>query len=159
MFAERFDRVHLLTFDRFSFVGAKDHTLLNYRKLCDTYGPEKFVRTVVPIGNWHKFIGYERYWHFVRKYRLGTVALMFSKLSMYWFSSLYAIRGGIRTVGDGMVPYMDLYPDQNLRISIERLRRFFKKFGISYENPVYGISERVESMLYDRGITDFPEVR
>lgn len=84
---------------------------------------------------------------------------MFSKLSMYWFSAVYALENSIGTVGDGMVPYMDLYPDQNVRISIGRLRKFFKSFSISYENPVYDVAERVEDMLYDRAITDLPRVR
>jgi hypothetical protein len=159
LFAERFDRVHLLTYDRFSFIGAKDSTLLNYGRLCKTYGTEKFVRVVVPIGKWHKRIGYERYFHFAKKYKLAVVALMFCKLSMYWYSALYALERGIATVGDGMVPYMDLYPDQNERISLKRLRAFFQAFGIRYENPVYDFSENVEQMLYDRGITDIPRVR
>lgn len=159
MLAERFDRVHLLTFDRFSFIGAKDYTLANYDRLCRIYGKERFVRVVVPIGAWHRSICYDRYWHFVRKYRFGAVALMFSKLSMYWYSTLYALERSIGTVADGMVPYMELYPDQNARISIGKMREHFLRFGIAYENPVYDVAESVESMLYDRGITDFPNVR
>lgn len=157
--AERFDKVHLITYDRFSFIGARDYTLANFERLCRIYGREKFLRIICPIGRWHKKICYDRYIYYARKYGLAVTSLAFCKLSMHWYSTVYCIENSIKTVADGVVPYMDIYPDQNAAISLGRLRRFYQRFGISYENPVYTVADKVEQFLYDKGITDTPVVR
>jgi len=158
-YAERFAKVYLVTYDRFSFVGAKNYTKINFEKLCGIYGEDKFVRIIHPIGKLHKKICYNNYLYFVRKYKLAITGLSFSKLSMHWQSAILCLENDIKFVADGAVPYMDLYLDQNKKISIQRLVEFYKTFGITYENPVYNISENVEQMLYDKGITDTPNIR
>lgn len=157
--AERFEKVHLITYDRFSFLGARNYTLPNFQRLCRIYGEKKFARVIYPVGRWHKEICYDRYFYFARKYKLAVTSLAFCKLSMHWYSAVYCIGNGIKTVADGVVPYMDIYPDQNAAISLGRLREFYQRLGISYENPVYAIAGKVEQLLYDKGIIDTPVVR
>jgi hypothetical protein len=157
--AERFKKVHLVTYDRFSFIGARDYTLVNFERLCRIYGREKFERIIYPIGRWHKKICYDRYIYFARKYKLAVTSLAFCKLSMHWYSAVYSIENGIGTVADGVVPYMDLYPDQNAKISLDKLRDFYSEFGVRYENPIYKIADEVEQLLYDKGITETPRIR
>lgn len=157
--AERFKKVRLVTYDRFSFIGARDYTLLNFERLCRIYGREKFERIVCPIDRWHKRICYDRYVYFAGKYKLAVTSLAFCKLPMHWYSAVYCIENGIQTVADGVVPYMDLYPDQNAKISLDKLRDFYRGFNIWYENPVYKIADKVEQLLYDKGITETPHIR
>ena len=157
--AQRFDKVHLITYDRFSFIGARNYTLPNFHRLCRIYGKEKFERRVIPIEKWHKWICYDHYLHFAREYKLAVTSLSFCKLAMHWFSCFYGIENGINTVCDGMVPYMDIYPDQNKTISLDRLKEFYQKFGITYANPVYETAEDVEQRLYDMGIIETPCIR
>lgn len=159
LFAQRFDKVHLITYDRFSFIGAVDYTAVNYKRLCAAYGDERFERVVLPLGRWHKEICYERYAYFARKYKLAVTALAFCKLAMHWRSAVYCLERGIKTVGDGAVPYMNAYPDQNKRIALESLERFYRSFGLAYENPVYDMAESVEERLYDLGVTETPRMR
>lgn len=157
--AEKYQKVYLVTYDRFSFIGAKDYTRVNYERLCRIYGKDKFIRIIHPVGKLHKKICYDNYLYFAWKYKLAITGLSFSKLSMHWQSSMLCLRHNITVVADGAVPYMGLYLDQNREISIKRLASFYKTFGITYENPVYTISENVEQVLYDKGITDVPRIR
>jgi hypothetical protein len=157
--AEEFDRVHLLTYDRLSFIGAKDYTAQNYQRLCKIYGEKKFVRRVIPIDFLHKKICYGDYFQMAREYRLAVTALAFSKLAMHWCSALYALKHSVKCVADGAVPYMDMYPDQNEAIALGKLKTFFSNFEIQYRNPVYSIHDTVETVLYDKGIMEVPEIR
>ena len=157
--AERFGKVYLMTYDRASFIGARHYTTANFQRLCRIYGKEKFVRVIQPIGQWHKRVCYNNYLYFAGKYKLAVTSLAFCKLSMHWYSAVYSIENGIGTVADGVVPYMDLYPDQNAKISLDKLRGFYGGFGVRYENPVYAIADQAEQLLYDKGVTETPHVR
>ncbi len=159
LFAERFEHVTLLTLDRLSFVGARDYTQVNYRNLIKIYGPQKFSHVILSVGRYHREIGYRNYFKLAMKYKLGVVALAFSKLSMHWRAAEYCLQNNIQTVGDGMVPYMDMYTDQNEEIALKRLREFYRSLGISYENPVFDRYQNTEEQLYARGITDQRWVR
>src|SRR3989344_1279555 len=159
LFAERFARVHLVTLDRFSFIGAKRYTLPNYERLCRTYGRDKFERAILPVGKLQKAISYHDYFSTFRRHGRATAGLFFSKIAMHARVAAYCLEHGITTVGDGMVPYMSLYPDQNRTIAIGAVRNFYTAFNIEYENPVWDIAEHTEQLLYDKGITNHPRVR
>lgn len=159
LFAERFGRVHLITLDRFSFIGARKYTLPNYERLRWTYGHEKFKRVILPVGKLHKAISYHDYFGTLRRHGRATAGLFFSKIAMHARVAAYCIEHGIQTVGDGMVPYMSVYPDQNRIIAIDTVWKFYAAFGIRYENPVWEIAEHAEQLLYDKGVTNQPRVR
>ncbi len=159
LLAESCDHVHLLSYDRLSFIGARNYTEANYRRLCAVYGRKKFTRHVIRVDGLHKRICFHAYPKLLWRYRLAVTALSFNKLYMHWLSAAYALRHGAGVVADGAVPYMHLYPDQNEHICLTPLRRFYQEIGIDYRNPVYHLADSVEQKLYDRGITETPEVR
>lgn len=159
LFAERFDQVTLLTFDRMSFIGARDHTRVNFENLKKIYGGKKFTHEILPVEKYHRRICYENYFKLALKYKLAVVALTFSKLAMHWRAAEYCLQNKISNVGDGMVPYMHMYTDQNEEIALKRLREFYNSVGISYENPVYQRWQNAEQQLYDRGIINQPKIR
>lgn len=161
MFAERFDHVTLLTFDRFSFIGARDYTKINYENLVKIYGKKKISHEILPVGKYHKEICYQNYFKLGLRYKLGIVALAFSKLSMHWRAAEYTLQNGINNIGDGMVPYMHMYTDQNEDIALNKLKEFYKSIGITYENPLYNgdLYKNTEQRLYAKGITNQPLIR
>lgn len=159
LFAERFGKVHLITLDRFSFIGARKYTLPNYERLCRTYGRERFERAVLPVGKLHKAISYHDYLGTIRRYGRAVAGLFFSKIAMHARVAAYCLEHNITSVGDGMVPYMSVYPDQNRIIAIDAVKKFYAAFGIRYENPVWDVAEHTEQLLYDKGITNQPRVR
>lgn len=158
-FAERFEHVHLITLDRFSFIGARKYTLPNYERLCRTYGSGKFKKVILPVEKLHKAISYHNYLGTIRRHGRATAGLFFSKLAMHARVAAYCLERGIANVGDGMVPYMSVYPDQNRMIAIEPVRKFYAAFGITYENPVWTVAMQAEQLLYDKGITNQARVR
>lgn len=159
LYAEEFDRVHLLSYDRLSFVGAARYTRINYENLVRIYGGEKIRRVVIPIGRWHKIINYHQYLRNAAEHKFAVVSLLFCKLAFHWRAVIFGIENGCSAVADGMVPYMRIYPDQNENICLQRLRDFYTKFGMVYENPVWKYAEDAEQLLYDRGISTTPNIR
>ena len=157
--AEKGYNVHLITLDRFSYVKVQEYTSHNYHKLVAIYGANCFSRTILPIEAWHKYLNYERYFYFFRKYKLAIVSMIFSKLALHWRALVYALQNQIKCVADGAVPYMGPYPDQNAHIGGEQFASLYQYFGIKYENPVWEIADDVEQLLYDRGITSTPSIR
>jgi hypothetical protein len=157
--AEQCSEIHLLTYDRISFVGSKANTEKNYDRLCRIYGRHIFVRKVVSIEKLHQRICFENYLQIALKAKLAVTALTFSKLAMHWFSCLYCVKNGIEIVADGAVPYMNIYPDQNKIIALDQLREFYAAFRIDYQNPAYEVWDTIEERLFDKGITDQPEIR
>jgi len=157
--AEKFSRVHLLTYDRISFIGARDYTLKNYQNLCRIYGAGRFERQIINVEKKHRQVCYHQYLGTAVRFKLGVTSLVFSKLAMHWASAEYARKNGIATVWDGSAPYMAMYPDQNPVIAHVGLTKFYADFGIKYETPIYGLEREVEEVLYDKGITPSPQVR
>ena len=159
LMAKKNQRVHLLTYNRFSFLGAKDYTAKNYERLCKIFGKDHFQRKILPMGIWHKKIGYHNYFPLLKRFGLFLGSLSFSKLAMHYYTLKYALENNITLVADGMVPYMDLYPDQNEKIALGAVRKLYQDFGIEYINPVFPYASEVEPMLYDLGITEKKWVR
>lgn len=156
---EKGRQVHLLTFNRSTFIGVHDYTQDNYRNLVRVYGENKIKREIISIDSLHRIVNYARYFQMFRKFGLATTCLCFSKIAMHWAACRYARENKISRVVDGSVPYMNLYPDQNKEIGYYNYQKFYQKFGIEYDTPVYEIADKVEQMLYDRGITRQPTVR
>lgn len=159
IYAEKFDRVHLLSYDRLSFVGAAKYTRVNYENLVRIYGSDKIRRVVIPIGRWHKIINYHQYLRNAAKHKFAIVSLLFCKLAFHWRAIIFGIENGCTTVADGMVPYMRIYPDQNEKICLKAVRNFYTKFDMVYENPIWECAEDAEQLLYDRGISTTPNIR
>ncbi|MCC6277600.1 MAG: 7-cyano-7-deazaguanine synthase [Oligoflexia bacterium] len=157
--AEQFDHVWLVTYDRLSFIGSVNYTKQNYSRLCAIYGESRFTRRIINIEKLHQKICFENYFELLGKNGLAVTSLVFSKLAMHWTSAYLCKRYGISAVADGAVPYMDVYPDQNERIALSRLKEFFGKWGIEYFNPAYSVSDTIEQKLYDKGIIEVPEMR
>lgn len=159
LYAEQNYEVHLASYDRISFIGVKSYTQKNYKNLCRIYGKDKFQRVVLPVGKWHKILNYENYLKYAKKYKLAIVVMNFSKLAMHWHSLVYCLQNDIHTVADGATPYMNVYPDQNKAICLDKLKIFYNKFGISHENPVWHLCDQAEQLIYDRGVTESPAIR
>jgi len=153
--AERFPsgQVHLLTMNRRGFYRAEKETEANFANLQRVYGAHRFVRKIVEVEALHRELC-----ETARGDRLLRVSLSFAKLSLHGAALEYCLEHKITTLYDGAVPYMYLYPDQ-ARIGGRLYRNFHRRFGVSYESPVNGISRDVEALLFARGITPQPEMR
>ena len=156
--AENEMRVHLLTFSRTGFIGASDYTQKNFNNLRRIYRNRICTHEIIPIDQMHKTVCYAGYLKLLWQFGLAATALCFSKIAMHWAAAIYCKKNQITRVVDGSTSYMNMYPDQNQTIAFDNLKDFYQKLGITYDTPVFNISE-VEQKLYDRGISTQPEVR
>lgn len=157
--AEAGQIVHLLTFDRVSFIGAKDYTLKNFNNLRRVYGTRIKTHEVIKIDQLHKKVCYSNYFSMLYRFGLATTSLCFSKIAMHWAAAHYCRQHNIHRIVDGSVSYMSMYPDQNRNIAHNHLKNFYAKLGIVYDTPIFAIADKAEEMLYDRGIITVPNVR
>jgi hypothetical protein len=136
--AEEFDRVHLLTFRRFGMFDI-DHSEMNFQKLVERFGPEKFVR-VRPyprVDKLFRHLTYERYWRNLFRhgfFNLTTCGIC--KLSMHLRTLVYCHRHGVDHLCDGANQGMSIFPAQMERV-LARMRALYAKYGVEYANPVY----------------------
>jgi hypothetical protein len=159
MAAEAGHEVHLLTFDRISFIGAQDYTQFNLNNLRRIYGKRIHTHQVINIDQLHATVCYANYFEILFQFGLTVTSLCFTKIAMHWATAIYCKEHQITNVVDGSTPYMHMYPDQNHVIAHGNLKDFYKTLGINYETPIFSISDSVEQKLYDRGITTQPQVR
>jgi len=158
--AEKFDIVYVITYNRLAFSWSNDW-LKRFNEICSIYWKDKFIKIEnYPIWWWYKSLSYESYLTRLKKYKtVASVPCVPCKLSMHWHSIIFCLQQWIKNIADWTVPYMDLYPDQNRKITTDRLIKFYEYFWIKYLQPVYEIAENVEEMLYDKWITVTSKIR
>lgn len=159
MLAEKYRRVHLLTYDRISFIGATDYTLDGVKRLQSIYGENRIQQRVFKIDRVHSYLCYQNYFQMLLQFKSATAAMTFSKLAMHLCSAAFAIKYNIETVADGSAHYMHMYPDQNERIALAPLKRFYQQFSIHHTSPVFNLQDSTDSILYDKGLSEHPEIR
>lgn len=134
--AKKFDRVHLLTYDRFGLFSV-GNSQLNVLKLKDKFGQDKFISHIVKIDKLTEYVFYERYLHNLRRHGFFLLSICgLCKLAMHIRTLIFCIDNDIGNVSDGANQGMYLFPEQTETI-IEELKQLYNKFGITYNNPVF----------------------
>jgi len=149
LMAEEFEKVHLVTYDRFGFFST-DNTELNFQKLEEKFGKDKFIHRIVKIDKLSKYVFYERYFRNFIKYRfflLSTCGLC--KLAMHIRTVAFCLENKIANVCDGANQGMRLFPAQMKRV-IEETKKMYVNFGINYMNPVFDFEGPQDLEFTDR---------
>ena len=134
--AKKFDRVHLLTYDRFGLFSV-GNSQLNVQKLKDKFGQDKFISHIVKIDKLTEYVFYERYLHNLWRHGFFLLSICgLCKLAMHIRTLIFCIDNDIGNVSDGANQGMYLFPEQTETI-IEELKKLYDKFGITYNNPVF----------------------
>ncbi|MBI5452894.1 hypothetical protein HY945_05535 [Candidatus Gottesmanbacteria bacterium] len=136
LMAERFEKVHLITYERFGIFSATN-PVINVQKLKQKFGDDKFTHRIIREDRLFKYVSYERYLYNLVKYRfflLSTCGLC--KLSMHIRTIIFCLNNKIFNVCDGAHQDMRLFPDQMISV-INEIRKMYAVFGIEYTNPVF----------------------
>jgi predicted subunit of tRNA(5-methylaminomethyl-2-thiouridylate) methyltransferase len=156
----RFDRVHLVTFQRRGVYG-RDEAAAQATRLARFFGdPGRFTHDFIPTDRLCRRVMYENY--LVDVARHGMLVLSqcgLCKVSFHWRALVYCLEHGIRTLADGAVRVASIYPEQNEVIMLNRLRELYGRFGIAYENPIYEEGDRTEQTLYELRFNRTPKVK
>ena len=136
MLQENFEKVHLVTYDRFGF-HATDNTAVQTQALKEKYGEDRFVHTFLNVDKLFQHVSYENYFENIKKhglFNLSTCGLC--KLSMHVRTIKYCIDNDVYFVADGANQAMTMEPAQ-MKPVIDEMKRMYAHFGITYFNPVF----------------------
>lgn len=136
LMAEKFDKIHLITYDRFAFSSVMN-PMVNVKKLRDKYGEDKFDFHVIKVEKLTRFVFYERYLHNIRKHGFFLLTICgLCKLAMHVRTVIFCLENGIPNVCDGANQGMHLFPAQMASV-IKEYGDMYTRYGIAYSNPVF----------------------
>ncbi len=139
--AERFSRVHLLTFQRFGMFGV-ERSETNHRKLQDIFGPDKFVRPeLMPVDRIFRHLSYSGYLRDLRRHGMLLLTTCgVCKLAMHLRALVYCLDNQVHHVYDGANRNMYIFPAQMGSV-LDLLRSLYDAHGVTYENPVFDYAD------------------
>ena len=143
---DKFDLIHLITYDRFGIFEV-ENSKENAKKLQEKYGKEKFIHRIINFDEVFKRISYEKYFKNLMKFgfmNLSTCGLC--KLSMHVLTVVYCLENKVSYVADGANKGMEIFPAQ-MDTVLEQLRHMYGEFDIEYTNPVFDFDAPPEKTL------------
>lgn len=153
--AEKFDRVHLVTY-KHSGISNVENSKYNITKLKELYGQNKFVHHIADIDRLFKMATYANYVANLRKYgffNLATCGLC--KLAMHLKTLVYCLENNIREVADGANKNSSHFPAQMKEV-IDEFQKMYNHFDVIYSTPVFelGFPEDID-WLHKLGLASF----
>lgn len=136
LLANDFNKVHLVTYNRFGF-HSTENTKNMYDELCKKFGDHKFSYHLINIDKLFKQVSYHNYLKNLKKHGfmlLSTCGLC--KLSMHIRTIQFCLDNNVTFVADGANQAMTLFPAQMKEV-IEQLHGLYQEYGIHYFNPVF----------------------
>ncbi len=134
--AEKYDKIHLITYDRFAF-SSVTNPMINVKKLQDKYGQNKFEFHIIKVEKLTRYVFYERYLSNIKKHGFFLLTICgLCKLAMHVRTAIFCLENQIPNVCDGANQGMHLFPDQMATI-INEYGDMYARFGITYTNPVF----------------------
>jgi len=134
--AEKFERVHLLTYKRFG-ISFAENSLLNAQKLKDKFGKEKITHSILDVDKLCRHVSYSKYLYYAKKYGFFLLTCGPCKLTLHLRSLIYCLDEHIGCVCDGANKNMaGIFPDQMQEV-IDSLRELYLSYGIKYITPVF----------------------
>ena len=97
--AQEYEKVRLITYNRFGFVETKKNVMVNFERLKLRFSPDKFEIKIIDINEFFKRIQYDNYAYFIQKY--GEICMSICglcKLAMHWKTILYCLDNSITDV-------------------------------------------------------------
>ena len=149
LMADRFAKVHLVTYARYGF-SSVENTRVNARKLMDKFGDGKYAHHIINIDRLTEYVFYERYLH--NLYRHGFFVLSICglcKLAMHMATVVFCLDHKVGNVCDGANQGMHLFPAQ-MNAVIREFKQMYAGFRIDYFNPVFDFDSPPDTGFLDR---------
>lgn len=149
LMAERFERVHLLTFWEAGTRDAPTPTR-NVEALRAKFGKDRIVHVLLPTDALVRRFSYERYLSSVARHGFFMLSTCgFSSLSWHVRMAMYCLDHGIRAAADGVTRELTHFPG-HMEPVLGELRRLYAHFGIEYSNPVRDWDVPPDQQFIDR---------
>ena len=146
LMAQRFERVHLLSFYNPLIVDL-DKVSLNVKKLELVYGGNRFAHTFIDNEGFLKHLYIGHWFRDIRKYKTYAANNVCNscRLSMISHTIVYCLQNGIACVGDGANRTgFDLSQQE---WSLPLLKNFYKEYHIDYDCLLYDASRNDIDLL------------
>lgn len=141
MLAERYDRVHLLTWGNGYGHYRLDRTKKRAAELRRHHG-DRFVHTLESIQPLFEELMADLVGDFER-YRSGFVWCLGCKIAMHTRSVMYNLEHGVTEMADGSSQSTGEMVEQML-LSVYMIREFYERYGMTYRTPVYTVPREDE---------------
>lgn len=149
LMAERFGRLHLLTFDRYGF-----HHIERSREtvgaLEERFPQVEFVHRILRIEKLFAHLAFRDYLARLRRFGFRMLQnCTFCALANHLRALAYCQEHGIVHVADGVTRELPLLPS-HMEEPIQRLREMYASYGIEYHTPVYDFDVPPEIGFFDK---------
>jgi hypothetical protein len=135
LLAQRFDEVHLLTFDRHGFHDA-GNSGRNAALLAERFPDTRFVHRVLETSALGAWISEHQRWKHLRRHGFMTLqACGHCALANHVAGLAWCLRHGLGHLADGITHDWPFFPG-HMDAVIERLSAFHEGFGVRYHTPV-----------------------
>jgi len=147
-----FDKIHLITYDRFGFENV-ENSKIYANVLIEKYGSDKISHTIINYEKEFKMLCFKNQFSDLFKYGFYVLTNCgLCKLAMDWRTIIYCIDNNIKYVSTGSGKEMVFDPSQDRDI-IKGIRELYSAFGIQYLTPGYDVSPSArEEYLFQMGI-------
>ena len=147
--AQKYQKVHLVSYDRFDLFAVKN-TQLNAQKLQHKYGHDRFEHHIIKINKITRYVFYERYLRNLKRHGFFLLSICgLCKLAMHIRTVIFCVENHISDICDGANQGMHLFPAQ-MAIVIDEVQKMYARFGITYSNPVFNFEGPQETGFADR---------
>lgn len=151
--AEKYERVHLLTFTEFA-TKKSPIPRENTERLRKKFGNEKFVHKIIPTDRLVRKLSYNRYFRYLRNHGMFLIATPgFSSLSWHLRALIYCKTQGISAVHDGMTRELMHLPG-HMSVFRKLLHELYRDYGIEFSSPVLDWEVPPSQQFVDRLIVD-----
>lgn len=156
LLAEKFDKVHLLTFD------FKSNLFINFSKknveTLKNIFKKKIIHRIINIDNLI-FIIHKNFFNQIIKYKSPFIYELGCRFAINIAALNYCLKNQIKFVGDGTSIEQNHWPEQGKEY-INYVNTFFLQNGISYLTPVYNFGSRNirRSFLIKKGFKLGPKI-
>lgn len=149
LMAERFDKIHLLTYSRFGIFSSRNAER-NAQVLKNRFKDTCFAQRIIKINKLFKYLSYEDYLGYLFRYRfflLSTCGLC--NLAMHARTIVFCLENNISEACDGANKSMRLFPAQMPSVA-EEIKKMYSGFGINYSLPVFHLENPSDTGFMDR---------
>jgi 7-cyano-7-deazaguanine synthase in queuosine biosynthesis len=147
---EKFDRVHLITFDKGYLEFGLKNNLPNIKKLKQIYGEDKYINKIIDIKDILKKVSIKNLLKEYKYYGMEVVWCVACRLSMNTGGLIYALENNLIGFADGsnkeQVPGEEnlVGTAENFPRVVQRLKEFASQYYVDFLTPVYEYGSREE---------------
>jgi hypothetical protein len=147
---QKYDKVHLITFDKGYLEFGLKNNLPNVQRLQDTYGPERITHQIVKLKKLVKAVSVKKLRRDRQGYNMEICWCVGCRMSMNAGGLIFALENNLAGYADGsnreQVPGQGNLAGtaENFPSVVDRHKEFARSYNVEFLTPVYDFGSREE---------------